>query len=136
VNARKLAENILSATARGLLPDARRVRTEVRGEGFLLPSGQATYVALILNELIQNALEHGLKGAVGTELIVNINRDEYSVTIEVINDGNPLPPDFDLRENRNLGLKIVESLVRDNLMGEFAISSENGYTQSAVKFPR
>lgn len=136
VHVRKLAENILSATARGLLPDARRVRTEVRGEDFLLPSGQATYVALILNELIQNAVEHGLKGRVGTELVINVARGDSSVTIDVVNDGVPLPADFDLRENRNLGLKIVESLVRDNLMGEFSIFSECGRTHSAVRFPR
>lgn len=136
VNLRKLAENILSATARGLLPDARQVKTAVTGESFLLPSSQATYVALILNELIQNAVEHGLTGNVGTELIVNVSRDEDSVEIDVTNDGDPLPTDFDLKGNRNLGLKIVESLVRDNLMGEFTISSENGRTRSAVRFPR
>jgi len=136
VNLRKLAENILSATARGLLPDARQVTTAVTGEDFLLPSGQATYVALILNELIQNAVEHGLKGNIGTELIVNISRDEDSVEIAVTNDGDPLPADFDLKGNRNLGLKIVESLVRDNLMGEFTISTDSGRTRSTVKFPR
>ena len=136
VNLRKLAENILSATARGLLPDARQVNTAVTGEDFLLPSGQATYVALILNELIQNALEHGLAGNIGTELIVNISRDEDSVEIAVTNDGDPLPADFDLKGNRNLGLKIVESLVRDNLMGEFTISTDAGHTCSIVKFPR
>lgn len=136
VNLRKLAENILSATARGLLPDAREVTTAVTGEDFLLPSGQATYVALILNELIQNAVEHGLKGNIGTELIVNISRDEDSVEIAVTNDGDPLPADFDLKGNRNLGLKIVESLVRDNLMGEFTMSTDGGRTRSMVKFPR
>jgi len=136
VNLRKLAENILSATARGLLPDARQVTTAVTGEDFLLPSGQATYVALILNELIQNAVEHGLKGNIGTELIVNISRDEDSVEIAVTNDGDPLPADFDLKGNRNLGLKIVESLVRDNLMGEFTISTDSGRTRSTVKFHR
>ncbi len=136
VAVRKLAENILSASARGLLPDARRVHTEVRGDDFLLPSGQATYVALILNELIQNAFEHGLGGEAGTELIVNISRDEDSVTIDVTNDGAPLAADFDLHESRNLGLKIVESLVRDNLMGEFSITTDNGRTHSLVRFPR
>lgn len=136
VNLTKLAENILSATARGLLPDARQVRTAVTGEAFMLPSSQATYVALILNELIQNAVEHGLKGNIGTELIVHVSRDDDNVLIDVTNDGDPLPADFDLKGNRNLGLKIVESLVRDNLMGEFTISSEDGRTRSAVRFPR
>ena len=136
VNLHKLAENILSATARGLLPDAREVRTAVVGDDFLLPSGQATYVALILNELIQNAVEHGLKGNLGTELIVGISRSEDSVRIAVTNDGDPLPEEFDLKGNRNLGLKIVESLVRDNLMGDFIISSQDGHTCSVVEFPR
>lgn len=136
VNLRKLAENILSATARGLLPDGKEVKTAVIGDDFLLPSGQATYVALILNELIQNAVEHGLKGDLGTELIVDVARDEDSVALSVVNDGEPLSADFDLKGNRNLGLKIVESLVRDNLMGEFSITSDAGRTRSTVKFPR
>jgi two-component sensor histidine kinase len=135
VNLKKLAENILAATARGLLPDARQIKTAVVGEDFLLPSGQATYVALILNELIQNAVEHGLKD-IGTELIVDVRRNEDSVRIAVTNDGEPLPQDFDLKGNRNLGLKIVESLVHDNLMGEFIIGSDGGHTCSVVKFPR
>jgi len=136
VSIKRLADNILSATARGLLPDARRVNLSVQGEDFLLPSGQATYVALILNELIQNAVEHGLKGNIGHELIVAVSRDEDYITVEVINDGEPLPPDFDPRRSRNLGLRIVESLVRDNLLGEFTLTSENGWTRSVVRFPR
>jgi len=136
VSIKRLADTILSATARGLLPDARRVNLSVQGEDFLLPSGQATYVALILNELIHNAVEHGLKSNVGHELTVVVSRDEDYISVEVINDGEPLPPDFDLRRSRNLGLRIVESLVRDNLLGEFTLTSENGLTRSVVRFPR
>lgn len=136
VSIKKLAENILSATARGLLPDTRKVGTTVEGEDFPLPSSQATYVALILNELIHNALEHGLKGHMGNMLMVRTTRDEDNVILEVVNDGEPLPRDFDLRRDRNLGLRIVESLVRDNLMGEFAIVSEVRFTRSMVRFPK
>ncbi len=136
VSIKRLADTILSATARGLLPDARKVDISVRGSDFLLPSGQATYVALILNELIQNAVEHGLKGTLGHELTVAVSQDEDTITLDVINDGEPLPPDFDPRRDRNLGLRIVESLVRDNLLGEFRLVSEDGRTRSTVTFPR
>ncbi|MDH7601393.1 MAG: GAF domain-containing protein [Armatimonadota bacterium] len=133
---RRLAETILSGTVRSLLPEDSSVRLSVEGEDFLLPSGQATYVALILNELLQNAVEHGLKGSVGSELSIRISRDEDNVVIEVINDGDPLPPDFDVRSHRKLGLRIVESLVRDNLLGDFTVKTENGCTRAAVVFPR
>jgi len=136
VSVKKLSEIILSATARGLLPDARKVTVSFRGDDFLLPSSQATYVALILNELVQNAVEHGLKATLGTELTVFADRDEDNTIIGVINDGEPLPTDFDIRRDRNLGLKIVESLVRDNLLGEFSIASAGGRTTSTVTFPR
>lgn len=136
VSIKRLADIILSATARGLLPDARRVNISVRGEDFLLPSGQATYVALILNELIQNAVEHGLKGTIGHELTVLVSQDDDTITLEVINDGEPLPHDFDPKRDRNLGLRIVESLVRDNLLGEFSLVSREDRTHSVVYFPK
>ena len=134
VSIRRLADNILSATAKGLLPDVRKVSISVQGDDFLLPSGQATYVALVLNELIQNAVEHGLKD-IGSELIVRGSCDDDSFKLEVINDGEPLPSDFEVRQHRNLGLRIVESLVRDNLMGEFSIISDSGKTTAKVTVP-
>jgi two-component sensor histidine kinase len=141
VSIKRLADTILSATARGLLPDARRVDISVKGDDFLLPSGQATYVALILNELIQNAVEHGLNpstgsGPMGRELTVLVSQDEDTITLDVTNDGQPLPADFDPRRDRNLGLRIVESLVRDNLLGEFTLTYADGRTHSKVTFPR
>ncbi|MCE5198857.1 MAG: GAF domain-containing protein [Armatimonadota bacterium] len=136
VSIKKLGENIVSATARGLLPDARAIKTSVVGDDFLLPSSQATYVALILNELIQNAVEHGFIGNKGSELIVRVTRDEDNVVMDVFNDGVPLSDDFDIKRDRSLGLRIVESLVRDNLLGEFNIVNEDGKTRASVTFPR
>ncbi len=133
---RRLADTILSGTVSSLLPEEGNVRLSVEGEDFLLPSGQATYVALILNELLQNAVEHGIKGALGTELSIRFGRDEDNVIIEVVNDGDQLPSDFDVRSHRKLGLRIVESLVRDNLLGDFSMTSENGRTRATVTFPR
>ena len=136
VNLKKLAENILSATAHGLLPDARTIKTTVIGDNYMLPSSQATYVSLILNELIQNAMEHGFGGKLGSELSVSVAHDEDNVYLDVINDGDPLPTDFDIQKNQNLGLKIVESLVHDNLLGEFGIMTQDGKTKAWVKFPK
>lgn len=137
VSIKRLADTILSATARGLLPDARQISMLVDGDDFLLPSGQATYVALILNELVQNAVEHGFSSGIGSELTVRVARDDENTILDVINDGDPLPADFDIKRDRNLGLRIVESLVRDNLMGDFTIATDNDRrTRSSVIFPR
>ena len=136
VSIKRLAENILSATALGLLPDARQARITVEGEDYMLPSSQATYVALILNELIHNAVEHGFKDRSGGQIVIRVSRDEDNNTVDVVNDGEPLSDDFDIRRNRQLGLRIVESLVRDNLMGVFEIGTDEGLTRARVVFPR
>ena len=136
VSVKKLADNILAGTAQGLLEDSRDVKMSVAGDDYPLPSGSATYVALVLNELIHNAVKHGLKGHVGSHLTVRVSSDEDNFVLDVINDGELLRKDFDIREHRRLGLRIVESLVRDNLMGEFEIVSENKLTRATVRFPK
>ena len=136
VSVKKLADNILAGTAQGLLEDSRDVKMSVAGDDYPLPSGSATYVALVLNELIHNAVTHGLKDRAGSSLTVRVSSDEDNFVLDVINDGELLRKDFDIREHRRLGLRIVESLVRDNLMGEFEIVSENKLTRATVRFPK
>lgn len=121
VSVRKLAETILSAHSSSSLPVGHHVQMTVEGPGILLASHQATSVALVLNELIQNAIEHGLPHAEGM-CRISIRQTEGMVTVEVENSGNTLPPDFDMHRHRNLGLQIVENLVRDELGGTFELS--------------
>jgi two-component system, sensor histidine kinase PdtaS len=109
----------------------------VEGAEFLLPSGQATYVSLILNELIQNAVEHGLRGRMVGQLSVTVTEGDHTICVEVVNDGEPIAATFDLKQGGSLGLRIVQSLVRDNLMGEFSlITGEDNLTRACVVFPK
>ncbi len=135
VSIKKVAENILTGTRQSLIPPEKHVTTSLTGPDILLQPAQATSVALILNELIQNAVEHGFKDVDQGEVRLDISHDDREVRLEVINDGTPLPSDFDVRTHRNLGLQIVESLVRDDLHGKFTLASGDKITATVV-FPR
>lgn len=135
VNIKKVAENILAATSQSLLSSEKQVETSLSGPDILLPPAKATSVALILNELIQNAFKHGFKTLDKGNVAVKFSEDEREIEIAVINDGTPLPKGFDLRQNRNLGLQIVESLVRDDLHGRFSLKSNRRITATVV-FPK
>ena len=135
VSIRKVAENILTATRQSLVPPEKHVDTSVRGSDILLPPAKATSVALILNELIQNAVEHGFEQIDKGRIAVELSENERDIKLAVINDGTPLPDDFDLRKHRNLGLQIVESLVRDDLQGKFTLESDGRITATVV-FPK
>ena len=45
------------------------------------------------------------------------------LVVEVSNEGEPLPPDFELGATNSLGLSIVTTLV-DDLGGEFTLTSD------------
>ena len=81
----------------------------------------ATPLALILTELIQNALEHGLVNS-GKELNISVHRAENELLIEVTDDGSGLPENFSIDTSTTLGLQIVQTLTTNELAGELNIS--------------
>ncbi len=117
-----------------LLPD-RRVRFDVRGSDVKLNMVQATQVALVLNELILNALEHGFKKALQGEVHVTFEEQDRTVSLWVANNGDPLPTDFDVMVNAHLGLQIVSNLSR-GLGGTFRLHDSHGWAVAEVIFPR
>jgi two-component sensor histidine kinase len=136
VSVKKVAEGILAGNARSLIPPDKNIDLTVDGVDVMLPARKATSVALILNELVQNAIEHGFKSASWGKVMVSIRETTDMVRLSVTNDGELLPPDFDLRQQRNLGLQIVENLVRDDLNGEFTLVNDSRVIKSLVIFPK
>jgi two-component sensor histidine kinase len=136
VNIKKVAGVILNATGRSLVPPDKQIDMSVEGAALMLPSRKATSVALILNELVQNAIEHGFKIADQGKIIIKLHEEDDNVLLSVTNDGDPLAPQFDVRQDRNLGLQIVENLVHDDLNGSFVLATEGGLTRAAVQFDR
>lgn len=136
VSIKKVVENILTATVQGLSSPNKHITPLLVGPDILLPPSQATSVALILNELVQNAVEHGFQNISTGKIEVNLNEGERDIVFKVTNDGSVLPEGFDLRNNRNLGLQIVENLVRDDLHGRFSLEEWDGKIIATVVFPK
>lgn len=77
-----------------------------------LPSKQCVSLALLLNELVSNALKHGRKTAE-----VTLTAAGNEATLEVCDDGPGFPADFDPASFANMGLELVHGLVRTDLAG-------------------
>jgi two-component sensor histidine kinase len=94
----------------------------------------ATPLALVITELIYNALEHGLE-VEGTELTIAIERDSQSAHVTIIDDGVGLPAGFDLTQSSNLGLQIVRTLTENELRGTLSLISNTEETRAELSFP-
>jgi two-component sensor histidine kinase len=101
----------------------------------LLSADVATSLAMIISELCQNAVEHGLAHQSG-EVRVVPSRFDGRLRMEISDDGQGLPPGFDWRQSRSLGLSIVNTLVAE-MEGSFQLGPRQAGpgTEVVVEIP-
>ena len=101
-----------------------RVRVRRDGSFGELPSEAATALAMVLTEMLQNAVEHGYPDdtAAGT-ILVTARRLVGRLHVTVDDDGRGLPDGFDLDTSTNLGLSIVRTLVESELGGQLDLGA-------------
>ena len=92
-----------------------RVRVVRSGRFGTVRAEDATALALVLTELVTNAVEHGLAGREGTVRVV-ADRDGQALAVAVADDGAGLPEDF-TPGTGGLGSQIVQALVTGDLRG-------------------
>ena len=113
-----------------LPPDIRIV---VEGAGGELSNDAAMPLALILNELLTNAVKHGLADRRDGEIRVGLSRAADGFVLHVEDDG----PGFDLpvARSRSSGLGLVQGLARQ-LRGELEVARTPApATRCSLHFP-
>jgi two-component sensor histidine kinase len=116
-----------------LSPRPGEIQINKVGEFGQITSLVATPLALILSELIQNALEHGLEQS-GSKVEVRCFRDDLGIEVAVRDDGIGLVTDFDISKSANLGLEIVKTLTENELNGELTLSKLQKGTEAKIRF--
>lgn len=102
--------------------------------GIQLPIAQAMPCALVLNELISNALQHGFKnGQTGTIRLCIRKSPENVVVMSVKDDGMGIPEGLDIFQTRSLGLRLVRNLVQKQLRGKICLKRNKG-TEIVAEF--
>jgi two-component sensor histidine kinase len=132
----ELARQVCEISLRHLVHPNQRVSAEINGPAIYLPSKQATALALVMNELIANALEHAfsLNGRDG-RLAITTAQNGALVTVAIEDNGQGLPADFDLKRRRGLGLQIVQTLVEKDLAGTLRLENRpEGGSRAVLAF--
>ncbi len=101
------------------------VRTSREGTFGTLPSEVATPLAMVLTEVLQNAVTHGLGESAG-RIVVLADRRVGRLHVQVDDNGRGLPESFDLDGSTSLGLSIVRTLVESELDGQLEIGAAPG----------
>lgn len=125
---RELSGDILATWGR------QNISCNVNCASLRLPPERSTSVALIVTELISNAIKHGLTGRCEGTITVDLKlEDRGHATLIIADDGTGLPPGFNPATTPSLGLRIVGTLARQ-LGGSFEMKGGGG-TTCRVTFP-
>jgi two-component system, sensor histidine kinase PdtaS len=110
---------------------ARRV-----GSAGLLPADVVTPLALVLAELLQNAVEHAFPDT-GGSVEVRLRREAGGLHVDVVDEGEGLPDGFSLETSTRLGLQIVRTLVVGELGGTITLRprADSRGTEVALDVP-
>ena len=116
-----VADRLLKLTG-DLAAEKGYVKTRREGSFGEIPAEVATSLSLIVTELCQNAIEHGLTQGAGTVTVCPVRTEDGNLEVSVIDNGQGLPEGFqvDDKARTSLGLSIVTTLLED-LHGEFSL---------------
>ena len=118
------------------------VMTSREGSFGTLRADTATPLAMVVTELLQNALEHAFTesgtgaGEEQPRITLTARRLVGRLHVTVEDNGRGLPEDFDLDVSTSLGLSIVRTLVESELEGLLEMGPcPAGGTRAAVDMP-
>ncbi len=127
LSVREVMEKLMP-TVQGMV-EGRTISFEV--EDIRLPVRQSSTFAVLVNELISNALKHG-EGAIHVQFRV----EEGTARLAVMDEGQGFPEDFDPARAANTGLDLIGSLSRMDMRGGVRYTNRpEGGACVVIEFP-
>ncbi|MCS7088302.1 MAG: GAF domain-containing protein [Thermoflexales bacterium] len=131
VNVKDVLMRVAQLTRASMTRPDLALSIEVCGDALRLSSRAATALALCVNELLQNAIEHAFPGRSQGSIEIRLIDLGGELEVEVRDDGvgiGELP-------SNSLGLNIVEMLVREDLRGVFTLRRDARGTVATIRAP-
>ena len=113
--------------------DHSKVKLNSNVENSPINLNQAYPLGLIINELISNALKYAFPDNREGEIKVSVKKQDKELDLTIIDNGVGMPEDVDWKNTNTLGLKLVSTLVENQLDGSIDMESKNG-TKFTIKF--
>ena len=124
IDVQEVMRHIFELVAHNMADSQFTIHTEFTGPRLVLPSKCASSVALVLNELVINAMEHAFEGRKSGTIGLNVKDEPEEWHLDLYDDGIGLPDDFAQRPRKSLGLQIVRTLIEGDLGGSFELRND------------
>ncbi len=113
-----------------------QINLAITGDDLLVSSQVATNLALTINELVQNALEHSLSAQGKGKITITITHQPNRLKLTVTDNGRGLPANFNLETDGGLGLELVQTMIVEDLHGTVTLApAADGGTMTTIIVP-
>jgi len=133
-----IARKIVGVANANLRPPAKHITFEVEPCPIVIPSRAVTILALVLNEMVSNAIKHGMVGLKEGTVTIRGRKEDGMVIVQVIDTGTKLKQlePGEEESSEGLGLSLIKNLIGD-LGGRFVLWRDGsmGRTVAEVRFP-
>lgn len=136
INIREVSQRIVTKMQRSAIHPDAPIDLWITGPSTYLSTKQATACALVIDELVLNALKYAFPDQSTGSVTISLEDQGDQVRIDVVDDGIGLPEGFDLQATETLGLSIVRILVEDDLKGKFLLEPAQPGTRAVVIFKK
>jgi two-component sensor histidine kinase len=118
-----IARKIVGVAHANLSPPDKSISFYIEPSPIVIPSRAVTMLALVTNEMISNAIKHGMAGMSRGTIVIRGREEDGIVIVQVIDSGKgpetPIEETADLA-GEGLGLSLIKNLIGD-LAGRFSL---------------
>ncbi len=117
-----VARKIVGVANANLRPLDSQITFEVEPCAVVIPSRAVAILAIVLNEMVSNAIKHGMTGMKEGAVTIRGREEDGIVIIEVLDTGNatPISGSFEEEDTEGLGLSLIRNLMGD-IGGKFSL---------------
>lgn len=132
-----IARKIVGVANANLRPPETHIIFEVEPCPIVIPSRSVVILALVLNEMVSNAIKHGMSGMKEGTIVIRGREEDGRVIVEVLDNGSkPFDP-LEEENGESLGISLIRNLIGD-LGGQFLLRRTGetpARTSAEVCFP-
>ncbi|HEU5374579.1 MAG TPA: GAF domain-containing protein [Ktedonobacteraceae bacterium] len=132
-----IARKIVGVANANMRPPDTHMTFEVTPCAIVIPSRAVAILALVLNEMVSNAIKHGMRGMSAGKVSIRGYEERGQVVVEVLDTGHGPTEPLEEENTEGLGLSLIRNLMGD-IGGQFSLQrteEEPPRTCAEVRFP-
>ena len=132
-----IARKIVGVANANMRPPGTHITFEVEPCEIVIPSRAVAILALVLNEMVSNAIKHGMKGMTEGTVSIRGYEERGQVVVEVLDTGTGPTDPMEEENSEGLGLSLIRNLIGD-IGGQFSLRRTEetpARTRAEVRFP-